>query len=149
MARRNLDEAIGRVRPEMIGWAPSQGMKTIGDLLIEISGAELQVVAVLKGQPEIGDEDVKRLVGDPGSLAAILGFLRSVRTETLEYLDSLTEEDLAAEVDLKGWHESIGLETVPRGEILRSVAQHEAYHTGQLVSYLWASGDDPYQWTRG
>ena len=30
-------------------------------------------------------------------------------------------------------------------EVLRNIAAHEWYHTGQLVSYLWTRGEDPYK----
>ena len=36
--------------------------------------------------------------------------------------------------------------TPPISEVLRSIATHESYHTGQLITYLWMRGDNPYEW---
>ncbi|MEX2242250.1 MAG: DinB family protein [Fimbriimonadaceae bacterium] len=85
--------------------------------------------------------------GDTDSLAGLKEVLRTVRAGTLEFLGSLSEEELATPAPFpERWFESLRLPSVPLSEAFRSIAQHEWYHTGQLVSYLWARGDDPYKW---
>jgi uncharacterized damage-inducible protein DinB len=144
--RKGLDEALGRIDGGMLDWSPAPGMRTLGGQLIEIAGSELQVVEVLQERPYVEDDEVRKRAGDCSSLEALVVFLNRVRASTIEYIDGLSVEEMEAEVELKGWHESIGLARTPRSEILRSIAQHEAYHVGQIVSYLWARGDDPYKW---
>lgn len=119
----------------------------MGGQLIEIGGTELQALSVLKGEKPPTDEEVRAMIRDLHDSSALTDFVNSVRTQTLEYLDGLNSEQLHEEVEFPaGWHESIGLPSIPRAEAFRGIAQHEAYHTGQLVSYLWARGDNPYKW---
>ena len=73
--------------------------------------------------------------------------LAETRQSTLQYLDSLSEKDLEVPVKFPtDWWEGLGLPELPLHEVLRNIAAHEWYHTGQLVSYLWSNGDDPYKW---
>ena len=144
--RKGLDEAIGRLNQEMMSWAPATGMRTIAGQLVEIAGSEIQIVAIMQGGDFISDEEVRARIGDVDDLGRLVEYLPTVREGTLAYLHSLSERQLEAEVACPGWHESLGLPITPRSEIFRGIAQHEAYHTGQLVSYLWARGDNPYKW---
>jgi len=41
------------------------------------------------------------------------------------------------------WWEALRLTEGPRSEVLRNIASHEWYHTGQLIIYLWMRGDNP------
>ena len=71
----------------------------------------------------------------------------SIRADTLAYIDSLTEDELLEPIACpERWWEALRLTECPISEILRNIAAHEWYHTGQLVSYLWMRGDDPYSW---
>ena len=145
-ARGDLHEVMSRLVPADTAWAPRDGMRSIGGQLLEIAGSELQVVTLMKGDRFIPDEEVRHLVGDYKSLTRLSELLKTTREETLHYLRSLSDEELEKEVPISRWYESLGLPKTPRHEIFRGIAQHEAYHTGQLVSYLWAKGDNPYEW---
>ena len=80
-------------------------------------------------------------------LDGLIDQLNATRNQTLTYLDSLAEADLSEPILVpQHWFESLGLGIVPRREMITSIALHEWYHTAQLVSYLWARGDDPYSW---
>ena len=145
--RRELDGVLDHVQDDFLGWAPLEGMRTVGGQIVEIGGTEIQTLARLKGLDDVSWEEAQVRMGDASSLAHLRRRLAEVRAETLELLDSLSEDDLAAPTGkFKGWHESIGLAEVPVAEIFRGTAQHEYYHIGQLVSYLWARGDNPYKW---
>lgn len=73
--------------------------------------------------------------------------LAEMRQETLAYIDSLSESELETHVAFEGrWWEALRQQAMQRSEAIRSIAAHEWYHTGQLVSYLWSRGDDPYKW---
>lgn len=82
---------------------------------------------------------------DPDSFeeTATLAEMRSVfdglRQQTLGYIDSFDEEGLEELVTSpEKWWEALRLEACPRSEILRNIAAHEWYHTGQLIVYLQA-----------
>lgn len=145
--RRDLDEILPRLKDEMMGWAPAEGMRTIGGQLVEIAATEMQLLAILKREPEISWERAQEIIGDPNSLTNLTAHLRETRIKTIAYIDSLFEEQLEQPAGVhSGWGVALGIENIPRSEVLRGIAQHEAYHVGQLTSYLWAHGDDPYEW---
>ena len=80
---------------------------------------------------------------DPGAFeeTATLAEMRSVlatfREQTLRYIDSFEEAGLEELVPCpERWWEALRLEACPRSEILRNLASHEWYHTGQLIVYL-------------
>jgi uncharacterized damage-inducible protein DinB len=122
-------------------------MRTVGGQLIEILGTELQLMTLLREDRWISDEEVLERYAGGKSLDLLRSALIDVRNETLQYLGSLSEEELAEEVEFGGgWFGSLGLDRVPRAEVFVSVADHEWYHVGQLTSYLWSRGDHPYHW---
>ncbi|MBA3727044.1 MAG: DinB family protein [Armatimonadetes bacterium] len=147
LVRADLDEAMGRLRDEDLDWAPREGMRTVGGQLTEIAGTERQLLAWLRRQERIPFELANDFGDRAKSIEGMRGALEEVRGETLAYIDSLSEDQLEAPVPMDPlWFESLGQKEVPLGEPIRSLAQHEWYHVGQLVSYLWSRGDDPYKW---
>ncbi len=145
--RRDFDEVLGRIDQSMLDWAPAEGMRTIGGQLVEVLITEMQIIANLREGKRISDHEAKVLVGDCDSLDHLRESLIAVRKDTLSYLDSFSEAELAEEISFDGgWMASLRLPTIPRAEIFVNIAGHEWYHTGQLTSYLWARGDRPYDW---
>jgi uncharacterized damage-inducible protein DinB len=145
--RRDFDEILDRLTPELLPWSPSPGMRTIAGQIVEIVGTEIQLIASLKDLPWIDDDEAAMMMGDTNSLDDLRQATLEFRRQTLEYLDSLTEAQLAEEVQFgAGWLGSLGLPTIPRSEVFLNIADHEWYHVGQLTSYLWAHGDNPYVW---
>ncbi|RYD49127.1 MAG: DinB family protein [Verrucomicrobiaceae bacterium] len=145
--RKDLNDVLGRLNDKMLPWAPREGMRSTGDQLVEIFGTELQCVAKLKGEPELSWATIDTTVAEPDSLVYLRSRLEESRAATLVYIESLTEAQIKAPAIIPpDWFESMGLPQVPVGEVLRWIAQHEWYHTGQLVSYLWFRGDNPYAW---
>jgi uncharacterized damage-inducible protein DinB len=144
--RRDLHEVMDRLTPEMLGWAPASGMRTISGQLVEIVATEMQLTTLLREDRFIDDPTAAAIIGDLDDLDNLRRATESVRADTLAYLASLSEADLADEVEFQGgWFGSLGLPTIPRAEVFVSIADHEWYHVGQLTSYLWARGIDPYQ----
>lgn len=122
-------------------------MRTVSGQVVEIVGTEMQLVALLKEGRWISDPEATEIIGECGNLDILRTSLIDFRQQTLDYLDSLSEADLAEEVPFDGgWFASLMLPTVPRAEIFLNIADHEWYHTGQLTSYLWTRGDHPYEW---
>lgn len=145
--RRQLDTVLDKLTPDLLEWAPAAGMRTVSGQLVEIIGVELPLVAQLRDGKQISDADTDAIIGDAGSLDNLRIVLNSVHRETLDYLDSLSDGDLAEEVSYGGiWFGSFWQPQMPRAELFLNVAGNEYYHVGQLISYLWARGNDPYQW---
>jgi uncharacterized damage-inducible protein DinB len=147
LVRRDLDPIVDRLTPDLMKWAPAANMRTIAGQLVEIVATEMQLVARLKNGREISDPAALEIIGDGENLDNLRCALTDTRQQTLAYLDSLSETELAEEIAFEGgWFASLMLPTVPRAEIFLNIADHEWYHVGQLTSYLWARGDNPYDW---
>jgi uncharacterized damage-inducible protein DinB len=147
LVREDLHEVMGRLQDADLAFAPAEGMRTIGGQLAEIAGTERQIMAWLRDGERIPFQEANDFGAQGSSLAGMSRALEEVRSATLAYLDSLSDEELKMPVKMpKGWFESLGAEAVPPSEVFRSIAQHEWYHVGQLVSYQWFRGDDPYKW---
>jgi len=145
-ARWWLNSVLERLAPEMLGWAPREGMRTIGGQLVEIIEVESQLVPVLRDGKTLTDEETAEIVGDATSLDGLRGALERVREQTLAYLATLSEADLMSDASPTQWYGAYWPKACPLGEHFRNIAEHEFYHAGQLMSYLWAKGDNPYDW---
>ena len=142
-----LDHVLERVTPDLMNWAPAEGMRTVAGQLEEIISVELPLVPHLKEGRQLSDAEYIAIVGDQTNLENLRRVLIDVRRRTLEYLDALSDEELAEEVPSgEQWFGTMWLPTMPRAEHFLNIAEHEFYHVGQLISYLWARGDDPYKW---
>jgi uncharacterized damage-inducible protein DinB len=146
-ARKELTETFPHLSDETFDWAPREGMRTLGGQVAEIGSTEYRILLRLQGDQESTMEalDAEFLAIRP--LANLLARLEEVRKQTLDHLATLSEEDLLSPAPIsKGFSQWLDLEPTPIAEVLRYIARHEAYHTGQIVSYLWARGDNPYDW---
>lgn len=147
LVRRDLEPIVARLSPDSLDWAPALGMRTLGGQIVEIVATEIQLVELLRNDRQLSDPEAAALIGDITNLDVLRNALITVRRQTLEYLDSLTPEQLAEEIPFEGgWFASLMLPEVPRAEIFLNIADHEWYHVGQLTSYLWARGENPYVW---
>ena len=145
--RRILDAIIERLTPDLVDWAPAEGMRTVSGQILEIASVEISLVPRLRDGKDLSDPEIEAIAGDCRTLEGLKRLLVDVRSETLGYLDSLSESELAEEVTYCGaWFGSYWRPTMPRAELFLNIAEHEYYHVGQLISYLWFRGDDPYKW---
>lgn len=145
--RADLDEVMSRLTDDLLEWAPTSRMRTVHGQLAEIAGTEIQILHWIKNQEALSFEQATVGFADVASIDAWRQTLHDQRQETLRYLDSLTEDDLNELVEFPSdWFEALQLPAVPLSEGISSIAQHEWYHAGQLVSYVWSRGDDPYTW---
>lgn len=146
-ARTDLNEALARVTDEMLDSAPAIGMRTLKGQFIEILATERQLIDAVTGADKRSFSEIEHELMKVQTVKEIASHCENVRRETIALIDQLGEERLGEPVTLsKGFAAYLGLESVPAAELFRYVARHEAYHTGQIVSYLWARGDDPYKW---
>lgn len=147
LVRSDLEEVMGRLGEGDMPFAPADGMRTIGGQLAEIAATETQVMSWLKEGKTAPWQEVNASFERGATLSGLKETLAKIREETLQYLESLSDDELETPIAMpKGWFESLNAETVPPSEVFRSIAQHEWYHVGQLVSYQWFRGDDPYKW---
>ena len=147
IVREDLDEVLQRLSDDDMPWAPADGMRTIGGQLAEIAGTERQLLAWMRDGKHLTFQEAEDFGESANTLSGMKNALNQTRRETLAYLDSLSDEDLETPAPFpERWFESLRQPMMHRSEAFRSIAQHEWYHVGQLVSYLWSRGDDPYQW---
>ena len=146
MARTDLRVTLDRFQEEDFHWAPAKGMRSVGAQLLEMADKDREVVVWLK-TGVWPDNDPPSFDVKNSSLGEAWRRMEEIRATTLEYIGSLSAEELEAPVTApEQWWEALRLTECPRSEVLRNIAAHEWYHTGQLVTYLWSRGDDPYNW---
>jgi len=145
--RRDLDDVLEHVTDDMLKWAPADGVRLLDDQLLEIAMNEVMSVALLRDGVTLSHAEAEATLVQDGTAASMKQMLVDVRDSTLSYIETLSEEELAeAVVASNPWFASFGLKEVPRYDALTSIALHEHYHVGQLVTYLWTMGHDPYSW---
>src|ERR1700722_19221525 len=109
VVRNDLDPIVERLTPETLTWAPVEGMRTMAGQIVEIVSTEIQLVTLLKEDYWITDDQALENIQGAESVDLLTQALTKVRRQTLEYLDSLSEADLAEEVSFGGgWFGSLG-----------------------------------------
>lgn len=146
--RKDLAEVFPRLTDDMLDWAPGAGMRTIQGQFVEMMTTEHAIVHRLQGKPRLSAEEMDAPYLAIKTVEGLIAKLNEERNETLAYLDSLDEAGVNAMAQdfSDGFLNWLDLNPCPVAELLRFIARHESYHAGQLVSYLWARGDDPYKW---
>ncbi|OGF57652.1 MAG: hypothetical protein A2Z21_02760 [Candidatus Fraserbacteria bacterium RBG_16_55_9] len=141
--REELIGIVAQLKPEEFDWHPRPDMKSAKDLLKEIGAMEKICVNVAAGGPKL---EWERAISWSGTdQDSMLKDLESVRAETNRFLQSATEERLQKPISLpEAWHQYFG-PTVEAEELVRWVARHEYYHVGQLITYRWLLGYNPYK----
>ena len=122
---------------EDLALRPIGDLPSVAELLVEMANKEKELVAWLRS----GDwpEDDPDAFEESATLAEIRSVFAHLREDTLAYIDSFDEAGLEELVPCPDrWWEALRLEACPRSEILRNIASHEWYHTGQLIVYMRA-----------
>jgi len=146
--RAQLAETFPHITDVLLFYAPTPKMHhTIHRILMDIITTEQVFIDRLKGIPRKTDEELDQPLEKIKTVEGMINALDETRKQTLDYIDSLTEQQLTAPFKVsQSLAEELQLTDPPAIELLRYVVRHEAYHTGQIFSYIWASGDDPYLW---
>lgn len=138
-----LNSALGRLKPELLDWAPARGMRTVSGQLVELIEVEARLAPWLSEGRKLTEAEVAAIVGDPQNLNSLLNALTKVRKGTLDCLSSLTDEELSsAPPPGEQWFGTLWVPGMPRSEHFMNISEHEYYHTGQLIAYLWFKGDE-------
>src|SRR5580658_5490517 len=98
LIRRLLNQILDRITPDMMEWAPAEGMRTFSGQLAEILCVELPLVPRLREGKELTDAEADALIGDRSSLDNLRRKLIDIRQMTLDYLDLLSDSELSEEV---------------------------------------------------
>jgi len=144
--RAELTKEISELQPEDLPWAPKPDMKTYAGLLQEIGTMEkLCIRWVTKTEMLSWVDEDKALEAAATDPASILQALEEIRAETLQSLSGTTDEALETQIDVaESWHQYMGPKLEPE-EFIRWVSRHEYYHLGQIISYRWIQGNNPYK----
>jgi hypothetical protein len=135
--RRWLDTVLRRLKPDLLEWSPVPGMRTIAGQLVEIIAVEASLVPYLKTGYHLTEAEVDAIVGDIQKLDNLLHVLTEVWQGTLNYINSVTNEELVQIVSSgNAWFGTLWFPAMPRSEHFLNIAEHEYYHVGQLISYL-------------
>ena len=146
--RNEFSQIFPHLNDHMLEWAPSAGMRSIHGQFVEILGTEAEIIDILEGLPTKEIKDLNAAYWAIKSVAELMEQAHELRAKTLEILEKYDESQLNAPVKIsKGYAAYLGLDSVPAAELFRFIVRHESYHAGQLFSYLWARGDNPYQWS--
>jgi uncharacterized damage-inducible protein DinB len=139
--REELVEALAGI--ENLDAAPAEGMRTYRGQLIEIGGTEASAIASLHGKSLPFSEAEDMIKGD--TLEELLASLSAVREETLAYLSGKDDAALRMPIHVPtGTGRYLGGPDLEPEELIRWIIRHEYYHLGQIVSYRWAEGHNPY-----
>jgi len=125
-------------------WSPAGEMKTYRAILKEIGAMEVESAIFLQtGRvPEWSEAESKV---SEGPLPALRESLTEIRRETLSLLDGADDRWLETPVDIPTeWVKFMGDSNIERQEFFRWIVRHEYYHLGQIVTYRWIQGVDPY-----
>lgn len=140
--REELLQVAGQIPPDQFDWAPGADMKSFKAQLREIGTMERISTAWLSRKEELDWETAVAWTGE--DLESTLGDLASVRNETLAYLKDTGEQQLETPVKTP-WDHYFGTTATEPEEMVRWIAMHEYYHLGQIISYRWILGDNPYK----
>lgn len=151
--RTRLEEELRAVRDELLvsahripsdrfDWAPQAGMKSFREQLREVGTMEKIVVEFIKSGKETEWGEAVQWTGH--DLDSTLSELKSIRAATLALLWSTPEDKLQEPVHAL-WGKVPSGPHAEREGLFRWIARHEYYHIGQIVTYLWILGDNPYR----
>ena len=137
--RQDFDEVFEGLTDADSTLRPVDGMPSVAGLLVEMANKEKELIAWLRSGEWPDDEP--DAFDETATLAEMRSVFETLREETLRYIDSFDEAGLEEMVPCpEKWWEALRLDACPRSEILRNLAAHEWYHTGQLIVYMHARG---------
>lgn len=145
--RKEFAETFPHLTDEILDYAPAEGMRTIHGQIVELLSTESTIASRIKGETRIPYPELEASFWEIKAVGGLVAKLEEVRNQTLEILNSASESELGRAVETsKEFAQWLELDQPTVGEMLRFIARHESYHCGQLVSYLWARGNNPYDW---
>lgn len=146
--RRELIQQVNALQREELDWRPQSDMKSFRQLLLEVGATELISLRLMRDQELLPWEAAwEKIERNTEECASLLKALEAVRTDTLSYLAVCDEERLQTPIPLPvEWCGAFGdVKEIEREELFREIARHEYYHLGQIITYRWLQGHNPYK----
>jgi uncharacterized damage-inducible protein DinB len=143
--RKELTNTVKNLAPEDLGWSPNTEakMRTFKDLLQEIGAMEAVTLQMAAHGEELDWMSVVQDL-DKENVTDILAGLSEIRTKTVAYLESVSEENLQTPIPLnEEWQGYFNAPEVEPEELIRWILRHEYYHLGQMITYQWYRGHNP------
>ncbi len=144
--RNELREAFVRIDDSFMDWAPADGMRTVKGQLVEIISTESNIIEKITGNQNFDFAKIEKEINQNNSCRDFDVLLASSRQKTINLIEQNRNQLDRIVQTSKNFLVYLELDAIPMGELFRYIARHESYHCGQLVSYLWARGDNPYDW---
>ncbi|MCD1257296.1 DUF1572 family protein [Paenibacillus athensensis] len=143
---RRIEVCLERLTEEQVWERLREGMNSVGNLCVHLAGNEHQhFISGIGGKRMIRERTREFTMSGSYTRDGLVALLRSVREEARSYLTLLTAADLGRDVTIfygvedwftmkdRGVSEQEPCYTRKLGTILLQVAEHYAYHAGQIV----------------
>jgi hypothetical protein len=143
--RNQLLDCVTPILDFDLNYAPAPSMKTYKAQLREIGAMEAESSILLRTgrAPEWGVAEAE-MTGE--TMPEMIESLGRIRAETLAYLADKDEASLRTPVAIpEDWWPYMGDREIEAEDLIRWIIRHEYYHLGQLISYRWIQGHNPYQ----
>jgi len=120
-------ECLQLLSDEEIWWRPNAASNSVGNMVLHLSGNIRQwIISGLGGSPDTRERDREFSEQGPVPRKELVALFRKTVRETCRALRRLTDESLTRRYEIQGYRVT-GLETVYH------VAEHFAYHAGQII----------------
>jgi len=122
-----IERCLKTLSEEDIWWRPNQASNSVGNLVLHLNGNVRQwIISGLGGAPDRRERDQEFAECGPIPRRALLALLRRTVREASRVLERLTADDLARARPIQKF-EVTGLTAAFH------VAEHFAFHTGQII----------------
>jgi uncharacterized damage-inducible protein DinB len=137
-----IADCLKLLSKEEIWWRPNSASNSVGNLVLHLQGNVRQwIIAGLGGQADRRDRDREFAETGPVPRRALLDELRKTVKEAGEVLTNLRRPDLLCRYSIQGYRVT-GLQAVCH------VAEHFAFHAGQIIYVTKLKGGKDLKFTR-
>jgi uncharacterized damage-inducible protein DinB len=143
--RNELLHELSQIDESDLDYAPAPSMKTYRDLIHEIAWiAAESTIVITESRIPTEQEAMDKI--NKSSLSALKEGLHIWHEKLLGHLSTATDESLKKTHRFEsGWAKFFGTTDVELEELIRWIARHEYYHLGQIITYGWIQGRNPYR----
>lgn len=143
--RKELIEVVSAIPTADLDYVPADGMKSYRELIGEIGAMEHEsLVLVSTGIAPDWAECEAQLRGQ--TTEELLADLAAIRMTLLTWIEEAPESGLQSLIPLpEEWHPYYDGPDIVAEELIRWVTRHEYYHLGQIITYRWIQGINPYR----